>query len=100
MRLHLQDYVQIARRASVRAHVALFLIADARAVFHASRYRYVYLVLLHHATFAFALAARIGNHASHALAGWTRSGNAEHCLLISHLAAACAGLARGRSFAA
>src|SRR5580765_2753387 len=100
MLLHLQDYVQIARRPTVRANIALFLIADSCAIFHAARYRYVNLVLLHHAAFAFALAARIGNHASHTLAGGARSGNTEHCLLVSHLAAACAGLARGRSFAA
>src|ERR1043166_6173743 len=57
-------------------------------------------MFFHHAAFAFAFATRVGNHAPHALAGGTRSGNAEHCLLISHLAAACACLAGSRPFAA
>src|SRR5438309_388202 len=95
MRLYLKHHIEIARRAAIRSNVALFLIANARPVFHSCRHAYVNQMLFHHAALAFALAARIRNYASVSVAGWARPGNAEHGLLIADLASACACLARG-----
>src|ERR1041385_3828045 len=98
MRLHLQNYVQLASRTPVSAGVALLGRADARAVFDARRNVDVDCSLLHHAGFALALAARIRDHPAQTLAGGTGAGNTEHGLLIAYLAAPGAGLARSRPF--
>src|ERR1041385_3279224 len=98
MRFYLKHHIKIAGRTTVRANVALLLIADARAIFHASRYAHVDHVLFHRAALAFALAARVGNYASLAVARWTWPGNAEHGLLIADLPAAGAGLTCSRAF--
>src|SRR4029077_1490769 len=55
--------------------------------------------LLNVAAFAFALGARIADHAARALARRASSRNAEKTLLIAHLAAASAASATRRRFA-
>src|ERR1041385_1012077 len=95
MRFYLKHHIKIAGRTTVRANVALLLIADARAIFHASRYAHVDHVFFHRAALAFALAARVGNYAPLAVARWTWPGNAEHGLLITDRPAAGASLACG-----
>src|SRR5882757_4865490 len=98
MGLYVQHDVKISCRAAVGANVTLFLVAYPGAIFHARRYAHINHVLFHHAAFSLALRTRIGNYPSQALASWTRPGDAEHCLLITHLAAACARWARARTF--
>src|SRR5712672_349232 len=105
VRLHFQHYVKIARRAAIGANVALFLITNAGAIFHACRHPHVNNVFFHQAAFALALAAGIGNYPPLALAGRAGPRDAEHRLLIAHLAAAgacwaCAGTFRSRRPAA
>src|SRR5579864_233416 len=95
MRLYLKHHIKIARRAAIRPNIALLLIANARAIFHACRHGHVNHVLFHHAAFAFALAARIRNYPSVSMARRAWPGNAEHGLLIAHLPATGACLARG-----
>src|SRR3954467_7171434 len=95
MRLYLKHHIEIARRTTIRANIALLLISNPGAIFHACRYAHVNQVFFHHAALAFALAARIGNNASLPMAGWAWPGNAEHGLLIPDLAAAGACLACG-----
>src|SRR6476646_5840686 len=88
MRLYLKNYIKVARRPAIGTNVALFLIANARAIFHACRHAHVDLVLFHHAALAFAFGARIRNYASLPMTCGAWPGNAEHGLLIAHLAAA------------
>src|SRR5689334_7069518 len=96
MRLYRQHHIKIARRAAVGPNIALLLVANARPIFHACRYANVDQVFLHHAAFALAFTARIGNYPPVSMARWARPGNAEHGLLIADLAASGACLAGGR----
>src|SRR5258707_3558689 len=98
VRLHFQHHVKIARRAAIGANVALFLITNAGAIFHACRYAYVNNVFFHHAAFTLALAAGIGNHPPLALAGWASPRDAEHRLLVSDLTTSCACWAGAGTF--
>src|SRR5262249_26737589 len=99
MRLYFQNDIKIARRAAVHAGVALLRIANACAVLDARRNVHVDCALLHHTRFSLALAARIRDHAPQTLARGTCAGNAEHGLLIAHLAASAACGTRRRPLA-
>src|SRR5712671_2943346 len=98
MWLHFQNHVKIAWRAAIRANVALFLITNAGAIFHACRHSHINNVFFHQAAFALALAAGIGNYPPLALAGRAGPRDAEHRLLISYLAAAGACWTRAGTF--
>src|SRR5712672_1675948 len=98
VRLHFQHHVKIARGTAIRANVTLFLVTNPRAVFHACRHAHINHVLFHHAAFALALAAWIGNHPPQPLAGWARPRDAEHGLLVPHLAATGTRGARAGTF--
>src|SRR5579859_2962939 len=105
MRLYLQHDVEIARWPALHAGVALLGIADSCAVFHARGNIDLHRALLHRPHLAFAPGARIGDHASRALARGAGAGNTEQPLLIAHLAVPAArrtgrrGFARSRSAA-
>src|SRR5436305_9950901 len=92
MRLYLKHHIEIARRTAIRANIALFLIADAGAIFHSCRHAHVDQVLFHHAALTLAFAAWIRNYAPVSVAGWAWPGNTEHGLLIADLAPSRAGL--------
>ena len=96
MLFHVQNYVQVARRAAVQAAFSVSGEANAGAVFHAGGNFCVHRPLPQHPAFAFALGTGIGDHAARALAGGTGARNAEEALLVADLAAAIAGTAGDR----
>src|SRR5258707_13014728 len=98
MWLYFQHHIKIARRAAIGTNVALFLITNAGAIFHACRHPHVNNVFFHHAAFALPLAAGIGNHPPLALACGASPRDAEHGLLIPYLAAAGACWAGAGTF--
>src|SRR5215472_6522900 len=100
MRLHSQHDVKIARRRAVRTGIALLLIADSGAVFHAGRHRNIHGTLAHHPGFSAALAARIGDYMACPLAGGTGSCDRENALLIPDLSVTAASRACRRPPAA
>ena len=73
--------------------------SDAGPVFHPRRNLGVNHALPQNASFAFALEARVSNHAARALARRTSPRNTEKSLLIAHLPVAIAATAGHRSFA-
>ena len=99
MLLHVQDDVEIARRATVKTAFAVSGEANAGAIFDAGGNFRIHRPLAQHPAFAFALGAGIGDHAARALAGGTGARDAEEALLVANLAAAIAGTAGDRSFA-
>ena len=99
MLLHMQHDVKISRRTAELSNFARAGESDARSVFYARRNLGVNRALAQDAPFAFALRARIGNHAARALACRTGARNAEESLLVSHLPATIARPAGGRAFA-
>ena len=99
MLLHVQDDVEVARRAPEQPAFAVSGEADAGAVFHAGGNLRVHRALPQHAAFAFALGAGIGDHAARSLAGRTGARNAEESLLVANLAPALAGTAGDRRLA-
>src|SRR5580704_2162217 len=88
-----QHNVKISRRAAVNTTFAKSRKTNTCSVFYAGRNSGVYDLLPQHPSFAFALVARIGDHAACSLARRTCPGNAEKSLLIAHLAVSVAGTA-------
>src|SRR5579864_1762721 len=97
--LHVENKVQIAILATVNARLAQSGKADSGFVFDARRNLGVDGFLLNHAAFTLALAARIADYASGALACRASARNAEKALLIADLSTTGAGTARHRRFA-
>src|SRR5690242_1421857 len=83
MFLHVQNYVQVACRAAVKASLAVSPKANAGSIFHACRNLRVDRPLAKNPAFPFALGAGIGNNAARALAGGTGPRNTEKALLIA-----------------
>jgi hypothetical protein len=96
---NVQDNIQIARRSAESARFAEAAETNARAVFHSRGNLGLDHALAQHASFAFALRARVGDDAARALAGGAGSRNAEEALLIAHLATSIARPAGNGSFA-
>src|ERR1700744_2072744 len=99
MRLHCQHNVEIACIAAVAARIAFPLVADARAIFHASRNLHLDGVLLLHAPFTDAGVARFDDHLAGSAADGTGACDGEETLLEAHLPAAGALLANRRRLA-
>src|SRR5439155_2133301 len=93
-----QHNVQVADRATELSDFARPGETDSRSVFHPGGNLRVHRALSQDASFSLALRARIGNHAACALAGRTRTSNAEKSLLVANLATAAARAAGGWSF--
>src|SRR5713101_9498745 len=94
-----QHDIKIARRTAVKTSFAQSGKTDARSVFDSGRNFRVHRSLSQDPSFAFAFGARIGNHATRALACRTSACDAEEPLLITHLPAPGAGAAGHRCFA-
>src|SRR5262249_33770416 len=94
-----EHHIQIARRRSAGPDVALSRITDSRSVFHARRNRDIHGALVDHTGFAFALLARIGNHAARSLTCRTGARDREETLLVAYLAPAMATRTGHRPFA-
>ena len=81
----MQHDIYVAVLAAIQAIVALPVVQDARAVFHARRHLDVQRVVAHHHALAAALRAWRLDHGSRALAHRTGAGHAEEALLVTHL---------------
>jgi hypothetical protein len=90
MLLHMQNHVQVARRAAVEAAFSVSRETNAGSVFHAGGNFSVYRPLTQHPAFAFAFGAGIGDHITRTLAGGAGTRNTEETLLVANLAAAVA----------
>src|ERR1700678_1021818 len=88
MLFHMQDYVEIARRAGKGTGFASAGKSDPRTVFHTGGNFRVDRALPQDATFASALWAWIGDHIAGSLTGGASAGNAEESLLVADLAPA------------
>jgi hypothetical protein len=99
MVLYVENNVEVAMRAAVNSSLAQSGEADSGFVFDACGNLGVNRFLLNHPAFTLALAARIADHASGALACRAGAGNAEEALLIADLSTPRAGAARHRRFA-
>src|ERR1700680_842433 len=99
MLLHMQNHIQITRRAPVEATFPVSREANAGSVFHAGGNFRVYGPLTQHPAFPFALGTGIRDHVTRPLASGTGARNAEKTLLVANLAAAVAGTARDRGLA-
>src|SRR4051794_33755803 len=97
MLLHVQNDVQVARRASKHTCLAEPGKTDACAVFYAGRDFRIHGALAQDSTLAFAFCAGVRNHTARSLAGGASSSHAEETLLIANLAASGAGAACDRS---
>ena len=95
MLFNVENYVQIAGRATELPHFAGSPEADACSIFDAGRNFCVDRALAQNASFALALRAGIGDDAAGSLAGGAGAGDAEESLLIPDLAASVARAARG-----
>ena len=95
MLFHVQHDVEIAVRTALDSSLAESGKANSSFVLDARGNFGVNYLLLNRPAFAFALGARIADHASSALARWASARNTEKTLLIAHLAAASATAAGG-----
>src|SRR5580692_713318 len=98
MFLDVQHNVEIAGRTAELANLSASRKTNARAVFHSRGNSRIDGALPQHASLAFALGARICDHAARSLASWAGARNAEEALLIAHLSPPGARLAGAGSF--
>ena len=94
---HFEKNIEIARRAAVRARLALPGHAQARAGIDAGGNADFERALALDAPLAAARVARVADHLARALASRAGARDGEKSLLVGHLAAAAAGAAGGHA---
>src|SRR2546423_6685606 len=99
MLLHVQHDVEVARWSPIESSLALFLVANSRAVLHTGWNIDLFRVLAHHATLAVTGATWIGHHLPRTGAVMASAGNRKEALLEAELSSPAASRTRGRGLA-